>query len=89
MRKSKLINKRDNSTIKPIFYLLLQIIGIIELISLFNGSFNIFSWNIIEQTIALAVSIYFITRTYKIIHRTDEMNNRWYEKIEMEKFINR
>lgn len=89
MRKSKLFNKRDNSIVKPIFYFVLQIIGIIELISLFNGSFNIFSWNIIEQVIALSVSIYFITRTYKIIHRTDEMNNNWYEKIEMEKFINR
>ena len=89
MRKSKLMNKRNNSLAKPILYLVLQIIGVIELISLLNGSFNIFSWNIIEQAILFLVSIYFISRTYKIIHRTDEMNSSWYHKIEMEKFINR
>jgi len=89
MRKTKLFNKRSNSIVKPILYLVLQIIGVIELISLLNCSFNISSWSTTEQVIAFLVSIYFITRTYRIIHRTDEMDSSWYNKIEMEKFINR
>jgi hypothetical protein len=86
MSKSKYINKRSNSKTKPILYLLLQIIGIYEIIVLLNGNLNIASWSIMEQIVALILTAFFIIRTYKIIHRTDDMNNTWYNNIEMEKF---
>jgi len=87
MPKSKHINKRSNSKTKPILYLLLQIIATYELIVLLNGSLNITLWSMMEQIIALTLTTLFIIRTNKILHRTDNMNNKWYNNIEMEKFI--
>ncbi len=87
MPKSKHINKRSNSKTKPILYLLLQIIATYELIVLLNGNLNITLWSIMEQIIALTLTTLFIIRTNKILHRTDNMNNKWYNNIEMEKFI--
>jgi hypothetical protein len=89
MSKSKHINKRSNSKSKPILYLILQIIGIYELFVLLNGNLNITLWSIMEQITAFILTTFFITRTYKILHRTDDMNNKWYDSIEIQKFVNR
>jgi len=89
MSKHKHINKRSNSKTKPILYLILQIIGIYELIVILNGNLNIKLWSTMEQITAFALTSFFIIRTYKILQRTDDMNNKWYDSIQMQKFINR
>ena len=89
MNRSKYINKRTNSITKPILYLILQITVAYEVMGLLNGSFNIFLWSRPEQIIVFLICIYFMTKTFKIIHRSKNMDNEWHHKIEMEKFMNR
>jgi hypothetical protein len=89
MAKPKYIDKRSNSKTKPILYLILQIIGIYEIVVLLNGNLNVALWSIMEQIIALSFITFFMIRTYKIIHRTDDIKNKWYDSIEMQRFINR
>ena len=88
MRKFVSFNRRSKSLAKPLFFLLLQIVIILEIFSLFNANFNIFTWGAVELIIALSLIIYFITHTYKIIHReTQKTTSDWQDKADMEKFL--
>ncbi len=73
MNKSKIINKRTHSVLKPFFYLFLQVIAIIELFAILNGSFNIALWSFAEQCVIFLFFLYFVYRTYVVVNRTNKI----------------
>lgn len=87
MRRSKHINTREPSKVKPFLYLLLQIIIVVLTFGIFNRSFNISEWSFIEIIIALGFIVYFLIRTFAILRRTNAVNNEWHDKIQMQRYL--
>ncbi len=86
MKRAYRIERRKDSIIKPILYLLLQIVALYELFWVLTGSADFMTWDYIQIGALTLFILYFAKRTYEVMGRMKQSRSPWYEKMEMERF---
>ena len=86
MQKTRKIEKRTHSRIKPWFYLAIQMTFVWEIFWILTGETNALLWNRFEQAVFTAILIYLSIRSYKIFLRTAP-SNKWSDMINADRFM--
>jgi hypothetical protein len=87
MQKKPKIERRSYSLIKPLIYLLLQLLIIWELFWILTGEATLTAWSYAELLISFIMLLYFSKKSYEIFKRTPKPN-KWDDRIKMERFLN-
>ncbi len=86
MAKKYRIERRRHSLIKPIVYLVLQLLALWELFWVLTGSANFLTWDYLEIAVLTLFILYLAKRTYWVLGRMKHAKSPWFDQMEMERF---